>query len=115
MMFHLKVCKSTPFQFHCVCACVQLLMTPWTAALQAPRCMGFLSQEYWSRSPCPPPGDLPNPGTEPASHASQVDSLPTEPPGKPLLVSPRDFPGSQAAKAPDSQCRGPGFNCWSGN
>ena len=26
--------------------------------------------EYWSGSPCPPPGDLPNPGTEPASLVS---------------------------------------------
>jgi len=27
--------------------------------------MGFSRQEYWSRLPCPPPGDLPNPGMEP--------------------------------------------------
>ena len=33
--------------------------------------------------PCPPPGDLPNPGFKPRSPALQVDSLPTEPPGKP--------------------------------
>ena len=34
----------------------------------------------------PPPGDLPDPGTEPVSPVSpvlQADSLPTEPPGKP--------------------------------
>ena len=50
--------------------------------------MGFFSQEYWSGLPCPPLGDLPNPGIEPASPVSptlQVDSSPTEPPGKPLL------------------------------
>ena len=29
--------------------------------------MGFSRQEYWSGLPCPPPGDLPNPGTEPTS------------------------------------------------
>ena len=40
--------------------------------------MGFSRQEYWSRLPCPPPGDLPNPGTEPRSPASQADSLPYE-------------------------------------
>ena len=34
---------------------------------------------------CPPQGDLPNPGTEPRSPALQVDSLPSEPPGKPKL------------------------------
>ena len=33
--------------------------------------------------PCPPPGDLPNPGIEPRSPAFQMDSLPSEPPGKP--------------------------------
>ena len=27
---------------------VRLLMTPWTAAHQAPPCMGFSRQEYWS-------------------------------------------------------------------
>ena len=26
--------------------------------------MGFSGQEYWSELPCPPPGDLPDPGTE---------------------------------------------------
>ena len=32
---------------------------------------------------CPPPGDLPNPGIEPRSPTLQVNSLPSEPPGKP--------------------------------
>ena len=32
--------------------------------------------------PCPPPGDLPNPGMEPRSPALQVDSLSAELPGK---------------------------------
>ena len=44
---------------------------------------GFSRQEYWSGLPCPPPGDLPNPGMEPRSPALQVDSLPAEPQGKP--------------------------------
>ena len=39
-------------------SCVQLLATPWTAAHQAPPCMGFSRQEYWSGLPFPPPGDL---------------------------------------------------------
>ena len=54
----------------CVLTCfshVQLFMTPWTVACQAPLSMGFSKQEYWSGLPCPPPGDLPNPGTEPES------------------------------------------------
>ena len=44
--------------------------TPWTATLRASLSMGFSRQEYWSGLPCPPPGDLPNPGIEPASLAS---------------------------------------------
>ena len=40
--------------------------------------MEFSRPEYWSGLPCPPPGDLPNAGTEPRSPALQVDSLPTE-------------------------------------
>ena len=32
--------------------------------------MGFSRQEYWSGLPCPPPGDLPDPGIEPSSLAS---------------------------------------------
>ena len=38
-------------------------MTPWTVAFQAPFSIGFSRQEYWSGLPCPPPGDLPNPGS----------------------------------------------------
>ena len=45
-------------------------MTPWTVAHQAPLSTGFSRQEYWSRLPCPPPGDLPNPGTESPSLSS---------------------------------------------
>ena len=59
------------------------LVTLWTAARQAPLSMGFSRQEYWSGLPCPPPGDLPSPGIEPMSPALLVDSLPSEPPGKP--------------------------------
>ena len=44
---------------------VQLFVTLWTVACQAPLSMGFLSQEYWCGFPCPPPGDLPNPGIKP--------------------------------------------------
>ena len=46
---------------------VQLFETPWTVTLQVPLSMGFSTQEYWSGLPCPPPGNLPDPGTEPLS------------------------------------------------
>ena len=44
---------------------------------------GFSRQEYWSGLPCPPQGDLLNPQIEPRFPALQVDSLLSEPPGKP--------------------------------
>ena len=44
-------------------------MTPWAVAHQAPLAMGFSNQKYWSRLPFPSPGDLPDPGIEPASPA----------------------------------------------
>ena len=37
------------------------------SALQVPLSMGFSRQEFWSEWPCPPPAELLNPGTEPAS------------------------------------------------
>ena len=46
--------------------------------------MEFSRPEYWSALPCPPSGDLPNPGIEPRSPALLADSLPSEPPGKPF-------------------------------
>ena len=48
--------------------------------------MGFSRQEYWSESPFPSPGDLPNPGIEPRSAALQAGSLATESPEKPTGV-----------------------------
>ena len=48
-------------------SCVLLFATPWTAAHQGPLSMRFPRQEYWSGLPCPPPGDLPNPGIQPTS------------------------------------------------
>ena len=67
--------------------CVWLFKTPWTVARQAPLSMGFSRQEHWSGLPCPPPGDLPDPGIEPRSQLLLRDSLRSEPPGKPTLES----------------------------
>ena len=53
----------------CVCA-VSHSETPWTVAHQALLSMGFSRQEHWSGLPFPSPGDLPDPGIEPASLAS---------------------------------------------
>ena len=59
---------------------------PWAAACQASLSMEFPRQEYWSWLPFPTPENFPDPEIEPQSPASQVDSLLTEPPGKPICV-----------------------------
>ena len=51
------------------------LATSWTVAHQVPLSRGFSRQEHWSGLPSPP-GDLPNPGIEPACPALHADSLP---------------------------------------
>ena len=59
--------KVVLLYFACVLSCfscVQLFVTLWTVARQVPLSMGFSRQEYWSGLPCPPPGDLPDPGTK---------------------------------------------------
>ena len=62
---------------------VQLFGTPWTVATRLLCPWGFTRQENWNGLPCPPPGDLPNPGIEPRSPALQVDSLLSELQGSP--------------------------------
>ena len=67
----------------CVCVCarthmlslfshVQLFVTPWSVAHQAPLSMGFSRQEYWSGLLCAPPGDLPDPGILWLLHCKQI-------------------------------------------
>ena len=55
-------------------------------AHQAPLSMGFSRQEYWSGLPCTPPRDLPNPEIQPGSPTLQMDSLSSEPLGKPKFI-----------------------------
>ena len=59
------------YVFVCVCVCVlsrfshvRLFVTLWTVDDQACLFVSFSRQEYWSGLPCPPPGDLPEPGIE---------------------------------------------------
>ena len=59
------------------------LAGPRTGDHQPPLSSGFPRQEYWGGLLFPSPGDLPDPGIERGSLALQVDSLPSEPPGKP--------------------------------
>ena len=67
-------------------SCVQLSVTPWNVAHQAPPSMGFSRQEHWSGLPFPSPGDLPDPGIEPRCSALQTDALLSEPPAKPYHI-----------------------------
>ena len=86
---------------------VQLFVTPWTAACQAPLPMRFSRQEYQSGLSCLPPGDLPRPGIEPRSSELQVDSLPTEPPGRPELwqfISQQQKPNTDLYTIPQNLC-----------
>ena len=74
----------------CVCvlscfSCVWLFATLWTVPHQAPLPMAFSRQEYWSGSPCPPPGIFPTQGSNPSLFCLllwQAGSLPLAPPGK---------------------------------
>ena len=66
------------------------LATPWIVACQAPLFMGVSRHEHWNELPCPPPGDLPNPGIKPSPPALQADSLPSEPLGITVHITDRE-------------------------
>ena len=63
----------------CMLSCIQIIVTPWTVAYQAPLSMELSRQEYWSGLPFPTPGDLPNPGIKPVLPGFFT----TVPPGEP--------------------------------
>ena len=74
-----------------VLSCSVMSNSLWPQGLQSARLLhpwGFSRQEYWSGWPGPPPGCLLNPGIKLKSPAKQADSLPSEPPGKPILPLP---------------------------
>ena len=62
--FNPYVCILSHFN-HVLTLCIL-----WTVGCQAPLSMWFSRQEYWSVLPCPPPGDLPDPGIKPTSFVS---------------------------------------------
>ena len=71
---------------------VQLFVTPWTVAHQAPLSMGFSRQEHWNGVPCPSPGHRPSLGIEPVSLA-----LAREGHGTPLQCSCLENPMDRGA------------------
>ena len=90
-----------------MCVLAQLLQScltlcnPMDYIPQAPLSVEFSRHTYWSGLPCPPPGELPDPGIEPKSPVVQVDSLPTEPPRKPRAP----IPTFRAFSSVQSLCR----------
>ena len=91
--FHVKAVRHTnsfyKTIFFCICifSHVQLFVTPWNIAHQAPLSMGFSRQEYWSGLPFSTPGDLLNPGNKPVSLSPPALAsrfFTTVPTGKPL-------------------------------
>ena len=67
----------------CVLDCVWLFATLWLVSPSGSS-KWFFRQEYWADCYCPPPGDLPHLGMEPASPVSpalQAAYLPTQPLG----------------------------------
>ena len=81
-----------PFLLACMLShfsCVRLSATPRTLACQGLLSMEFSRPEYWNGLPCPPPMDLPDPGSEPTSRVSciwQAGSLPLAAPRKPSAI-----------------------------
>ena len=64
-----KVCKAVMVCKPVVARSCPTLCNPMNCTRQAPLSTGFSRQEYWSGLSFPPPGDLPDPGTKPASPA----------------------------------------------
>ena len=90
LSFHIRKLKSSISLLCCAVFSLSIMsdsLSPY--GLQPSKLLcpwGFSRQEHWSGLPCPPPGDLPNPGIKPRSPTLQTDSLPSEPPGKPYTL-----------------------------
>ena len=80
------ICQKEPLAFMLLLlghfSHVQLCVTLWTSAFQSSLSTGFSRQEYWSRLPCPPLGDLPDPGIK-----TKFPVFTAEPPGRHLWPS----------------------------
>ena len=74
--YHVKVSESEVAQ-SCLC-------DPMDCSLSGASIHGIFQARVLEWSPFPSPGDLPDPGIEPRSPASQADALPSEPPEKPF-------------------------------
>ena len=80
-MNNLDAVRKTHVVNGAVCLVAKSCLTLYPSQLLCP--WGFSRQDYWSGLPCPPPGNLPNPGIEPKSSTLQAESFLSEPPRKP--------------------------------
>ena len=87
MCYSLQDCKELDKTEH-VCMLSHSVVSDsailWTVAHQAPLSLDFSRQEYWSRLPFLPPGDLFDPGIEPTSQVLAGEFFTNAPPGKPI-------------------------------
>ena len=67
----------------CILSRVQLFVTSWTVALQAPLSMEFSRQEYWNGLSFPTPEDPVDPEIEPTAPLSAGGFFTAESPGNP--------------------------------
>ena len=75
LYYHRTSSKISKRMLPCCAKLIQLcptLCNPLDCSPLGSSVHGILRQEYWSELPCPPPGDLPNLGTEPTSFMSSV-------------------------------------------
>ena len=98
----------------CVCVCIHThtccvvlshsvmsdSVTPWTVDHQAPLSMGILQARILDCIAMPSPRDFPNPGIEHRTPTLQVDSLPSESPGKPKNTEMVAYPFSRGTSQP---------------
>ena len=81
----------------CMCTCVVVVIVsvaqlcsalcdPMDCSPPGSSVHGILQARILEWVAFPSPGDLPDPGIKPRSPALQAESLPSEPPGKPIYV-----------------------------
>ena len=73
-----------------VLSCVWFFVALWTAAHQVPLSVELSKQQYLRWLPFPTPGDLPDPGIEPASPGLPGRFFTTASPGKLYCTSHQD-------------------------
>ena len=74
-------------------SCVWFFVTQWIQSME------FSRPEYWSRLPCPPPGNLPNPGIKSRSPTLQVILYQLSHQGSPRILEWVEFSSVQFSRS----------------